>query len=99
VAVGSSASSNALIDLMPWKMVAIGGDFLSNRHFCLPGNQMLFQQIIFHLFDRELPTEPEAVEEFQLHLTRREVISLTKSSLATPLLFPALLLLLRLFRR
>ena len=100
VSAESGSVSAAPIGIVPWKMVIIGGDFISNRHFALAGNQLLFQQLLFYLFDREVDGQASsAVEEFQFNLTKRELSSLAKTCLLVPLTFPLTLLILRLPRR
>ncbi|MDR2667593.1 MAG: GldG family protein [Puniceicoccales bacterium] len=99
VAVESSYGSDAPIDIAPWKMVIVGGDFICNRHFALPGNRLLFQQLLFYLIDRETEIKFPRAEEFQINLTKDEMLSLAKSCAFTSLVFPILLLLMRLRRR
>jgi hypothetical protein len=98
VAVQRDAATSAPVDLGPWKMVVVGGDFLSNRHFPLLGNQLLFQQIAFHLLDRPLPEQLPPLEEFRLNLSPGEIGAIGRRLLLLPFLFPAAFGLLRFLR-
>jgi hypothetical protein len=99
VSVENYSVPDGHIGIVPWKMVVVGGDFLANRHFALPGNQLLFQQLLFYLFDSEINAEFPRREELQINLTNREMHSLARTCIFLPLIFPAIMLLIRTARR
>ncbi|MDR3317070.1 MAG: GldG family protein [Puniceicoccales bacterium] len=99
VAVQKKMDTSAPIDQNPWKMAIIGGDFLSNRLFSLPGNQLLFQQLAFYLLDRKISSPLPPIDEFQLHLSKSEMGAIARTILFATLLFPSMLGLFHFLRR
>jgi hypothetical protein len=75
-------------------LAVVGGDFLSNRHFSLLGNQLFFQQLANHLLGNGQPPEESAPDEFRLHLARPQLWHVGRVLLLGPAILLALAVLL-----
>ncbi|MDR3117636.1 MAG: GldG family protein [Puniceicoccales bacterium] len=94
----------ALGDALPIRLPAgelavVGGDFLSNRHFTLLGNQLFFQQLANHLLGNCRPPEESPPDEFRLHLSRTQLRHVGRVLLFGPAALLALAFLIRWQRR
>ncbi|MDR1435623.1 MAG: hypothetical protein LBI39_00195 [Puniceicoccales bacterium] len=91
VSAEGGSVSDAPVAIAPWKMVVVGGDFISNQYFSLCANTLFFQQILQYLSDGPAERQRPPESPFQIALEPREMISLAVACGAVPAIFSLLL--------